>query len=276
MNISCRVSQLWLALCIVVTATTALAQAPQQPYKPVEGQEGKDVVWVPTPPALVEKMLDLAKVTPDDYVIDLGSGDGRNVIAAARRGARALGVEYNPDLVELSKRAAVQHGVADKAMFVQGDMYEADISRATVLALFLLPENLRKLTAKFLNLRPGTRIVANYFGIDGWIPDTIEKLEGDCFNWCSALLYIVPAKVAGIWRLPQGELTLEQNFQTVSGTFNNGGQSVAISNARLHGDQISFAAGGVDYTGRVNGDTINGEMKSGASGAWTAIRTPPH
>jgi precorrin-6B methylase 2 len=273
MNISRRVFQFWLALLIVGAFGSVFAQAPQQPYKPVEGQEGKDVVWVPTPPAMVEKMLDLAKITPDDYVIDLGSGDGRNVIAAARRGARALGVEYNPDLVELSKRAAVEQGLGDKAMFVQGDMYEADISHATVLALFLLPENLRKLTPKFLNLKPGTRIVANYFGIEGWMPDTVEKLEGECFNWCSALLYIVPAKVAGTWRLPQGELTLEQNFQTVSGTLKMGGQSVAISNGRLRGDQISFVAGGVDYMGRVNGDTINGEMKSGTRGEWAASRT---
>ncbi len=275
MNFSIRVLPLWLALYLAVAAGAALAQAPQEPYKPIEGQEGKDVVWVPSPPAMVEKMLDMAKITPDDFVIDLGSGDGRNVIAAARRGASALGVEYNPDLVELSKRVAAKEGVGDKAMFVQGDMYEADISRATVLALFLLPENLRKLTSKFLNLKPGTRIVANYFGIDGWTPDAIEKIEGDCLNWCSALLYIVPAKVAGAWRLPQGDLTLEQNFQMVTGTLRSGGKSVAISNGRLRGDQITFAAAGADYTARVNGDKMEGDVKGGTSGAWTATRARP-
>jgi SAM-dependent methyltransferase len=170
----------FLALCFGLGAGGAYAQAAvvQPQYEPAVGQEGKDVVWVPTPPVLVEKMLDMAQVTPSDYVIDLGSGDGRNVIAAARRGARALGVEYNPDMVELSRRLAEKQGVADKARFVQGDMYEADISGATVMALFLLPENLTRLTPKFLELKPGTRIVANAFGIDGWEPDVTDRLKG--------------------------------------------------------------------------------------------------
>src|SRR5262245_60394240 len=117
---------------LFVVASTALAQT----FEPTVGQAGKDVVWVPTSPSLVEKMLDLAKVTPKDLVMDLGSGDGRNIIAAAKRGARAIGVEYNPDMVELSRRLAKEAGVAEKATFIQGDMYEADISKATVLALF--------------------------------------------------------------------------------------------------------------------------------------------
>src|SRR5215210_5934524 len=180
---------------------TAYGQTSEGTFQPTVGQEGKDVVWVPTPPVLVEKMLDMAKVTPQDFVMDLGSGDGRNIIAAAKRGARALGVEYNPNMVELSTRTAEAEGVGDRAKFVQGDMYEADISQATVLALFLLPENLRKLTAKFLDLKPGTRIVANHFGIDGWDADETGNAEGDCMTWCTALLYIVPAKVSGTWQL---------------------------------------------------------------------------
>src|SRR5256885_2199880 len=163
-----RLFESLLVLCLMVAGTAVSAETPQESFQPVVGQEGKDVVWVPTPQALVEKMLDMARVTPQDYVVDLGSGDGRNVIAAAKRGARALGVEFNPSMVDFSQRNAAKHGVADKATFVQGDMYEADISQATVLALFLLPENLRKLTPKFLALRPGTRIVANHFGIEGW------------------------------------------------------------------------------------------------------------
>ena len=274
MNISRFVFQVLSGVFFLLAAAVA-AQTPEQTFQPVRGQAGKDVVWIPTPDTMVEKMLDLAKVTPDDYVIDLGSGDGRNVIAAARRGARALGVEYNPDLVELSKRIAAKEGVADKAMLVQGDMYVADISRATVLALFLLPENLRKLTWKFLDLKPGTRIVANYFGIDGWTPDLIEKIEGDCINWCSALLYIVPAKVMGTWRLPQGELNLEQSFQMVTGTLRSGGKSVPISNGRLRGDQITFAAAGAEYTARVNGDTMQGDVKGASTGAWSATRARP-
>ena len=241
-------------------------------FKPTVGQEGKDVVWVPTPPVLVEKMLDMAKVTPQDFVMDLGSGDGRNIIAAAKRGARAVGVEYNPKMVELSTRTAEEQGVADRAKFVQGDMYEADISQASVLALFLLPDNLRRLTPKFLELKPGTRIVANHFGIDGWEADETGRTDGDCMAWCTALLYIVPAKVAGTWKLPQGELQLEQKFQHVSGTFNSGGTNVPVRNGRLTGDEISFAIGDAEYTGRVVGDAMQGSVKGSSQGSWTASR----
>src|ERR687897_3104263 len=160
-------------------AATLLAQATQEPFVPRSGQPGKDVVWVPSPPEMVSKMLEVAKVTPADYVIDLGSGDGRNVIAAAKIGARALGVEYNPDMVTLSQKLAQEAGVADKARFVQGDMYEADISKASVMALFLLPVNMNKLAPKFLNLAPGSRIVGNTFGIDGWEPDVRVSLPQD-------------------------------------------------------------------------------------------------
>jgi SAM-dependent methyltransferase len=181
-------------------AATATAQQPpsqtQQPpvFVPEVGQAGKDVVWVPTPPEVVEKMLDVAKVTKADYVIDLGSGDGRNVIAAAKRGARALGVEFNPDMVALSERLAKEAGVGDRAKFVQGDMFETDISQATVMALFLLPDNLRKLEPKFRALKPGTRLVLNTFGIPDWKPDYEERLQGDCQSWCTVLLYTVPPK----------------------------------------------------------------------------------
>ncbi|MDB5864691.1 MAG: methyltransferase, partial [Betaproteobacteria bacterium] len=178
MKLSRRAFAHLFACFICSAAAGAPAQTVDETFKPSVGQEGKDVVWVPTPPVLVEKMLDMARVTPQDFVMDLGSGDGRNVIAAAKRGARALGVEYNPKMVEFSTRTAEQEGVADKAKFVQGDMYEADISQATVLALFLLPENLRKLTQKFLDLNPGTRIVANHFGIDGWEADETARTEG--------------------------------------------------------------------------------------------------
>jgi SAM-dependent methyltransferase len=256
----------------VVCSAAAYAQAPEEVFKPSVGQAGKDVVWVPTPPVLVEKMLDMAKVTPGDFVMDLGSGDGRNIIAAAKRGARALGVEFNPKMVEFSTRTAEQEGVADKAKFVQGDMYEADISQATVLALFLLPENLRKLTQKFLDLKPGTRIVANHFGIDGWDADETGRTDGDCSAWCTALLYIVPAKVAGTWAMPQGDLTLEQKFQVVSGTLSSGGSSVPVRNGKLKGDEISFAIGDAEYTGRVNADAMQGTVKGSSHGSWTAVR----
>ena len=257
-----------LALCLV--PCTGFAQAAENQYQPTVGQEGKDVVWVPTPAVLVEKMLDMAQVTPRDFVMDLGSGDGRNIIAAAKRGARALGVEYNADMVEYSKRIAAKEGVTDRAQFVQGDMYDADISQATVLALFLLPENLNKLTPKFLDLRPGTRIVANHFGIEGWDPDETGKSDGDCGSWCTALLYIVPARVAGAWRLGKGELELEQKFQKLAGTLTVAGVKTPVGNGRLLGDRITFSAGGVRYAGRVDGDAMRGD-----NGAWSASRVRP-
>ena len=133
---------------------------------------------MPTPPSLVELMLDMAKVTKDDFVMDLGSGDGRNIIAAAKRGARGVGVEYNPDMVALSIRLARKRPAsADKASFVQGDMYEADISKATVMAIFLLPTNMEKLLPSFQSLAPGSRIVSNTFGFNDWDPDARESVE---------------------------------------------------------------------------------------------------
>ena len=182
-------------LALLLSLSSLIQATAPQEFKPESGQAGKDVVWVPTSPPLIEKMLDLAKVTPDDVVIDLGSGDGRMVIAAAKRGARALGVEYNPEMVKLSRRLAAEAGVADRATFVEGDMYEADISKATVLALFLLPENLRRLEPKFRALRPGTRIVVNTFGIPDWNPDVTEVIGEPCTSWCTAMLYRVPPPV---------------------------------------------------------------------------------
>ena len=265
----------WPVLCCVLIASTStLAQAPQKPYQPVHGQAGKDVMWIPTPDTMVGKMLDLAKVTARDYVVDLGSGDGRNVIAAAKRGARALGIEYNPELVELSRRAASSAGVAGIATFVQGDMFETDISQATVMILFLITDNLRRLTPRFLDLRPGTRIVSNTFDIPGWSAEETQELS-DCLVWCSAYLYIVPARLAGTWRLAQGELTLEQDFQMLSGTLTTGGQSLPIENGLLRGNEIRFTAGGVSYAGRVNGDSMKGHVKGSPNAAWSATRGRP-
>jgi SAM-dependent methyltransferase len=263
-------------LVSALTAGTAAAQQTQtqtQPFEPQVGQAGKDVVWVPTAEALVEKMLDLAKITPQDVVMDLGSGDGRNVIGAAKRGARAVGFEFNPQMVELSRANAKKAGVADRATFVEGDMYEADISKATALVLFLLPVNLEKLTPKFLDLKPGTRIVDNTFAIPGWEPDVTERLETDCQTWCSALLWIVPAKVHGSWRLPDGEITFDQKFQVVTGSVKTAGGSGQIENGKLNGEEITFIAGGNQYTGRVTGDTIQGRVKgSGGERAFSATR----
>jgi len=269
------IRQSLLALCLsVITASVfAQAQPAKEPYQPQVGQEGKDVVWVPTPQALVDKMLDMAKVTPKDYVIDLGSGDGRTVITAAKRGARALGIEYNPDMVELSKRNAANEDVSDKANFVKADLFESDFSEATVITMFLLPEINLKLRPRILDLKPGTRIVSNTFTMGEWTADETATASDGCNSYCTALLWIVPAKAQGTWHLPQGELTLKQNFQLISGTLKSGSQSMPITNGRLGGDQISFSAGGAEYTGRVSGNAIEGTVKSGASNSkWNATR----
>jgi SAM-dependent methyltransferase len=243
-------------------------QAPAKPYEPSVGQPGKDVVWVPTPQAVVDTMLDLAKVTSQDYVIDLGSGDGRTVITAAKRGARALGIEYNPDMVELSKKNAAAAGVADKATFMKADLFETDLSKATVITMFLLPTINMQLRPKLLELTPGTRIASNSFTMEDWETDQTVSVSDCDSSWCTAHFWIVPAKVEGTWQLPEGDLKLTQKFQMVSGTL---GQT-AIAEGRLRGDELTFNVGGVRYSGRVNGRTIRGTITGPRTGAWTATR----
>jgi hypothetical protein len=268
MNVSRYWGRLSLALTLVIMLSAfAQAQPAKQEFQPEVGQAGKDVVWVPTPQALVDKMLEMAKVTPKDYVIDLGSGDGRTVITAAKHGSKALGIEYNPDMVELSKRAAAKEGVSDKATFQKADLFESDFSQAQVITMFLLPSINLKLRPKILNLKPGTRIVSNSFDMEDWKPDQTENVEG-CSNWCTAHLWIVPAKVEGNWKLAQGELTIKQTFQMISGTLKNGTASSQIS-GKLNGDQISFTAGGTQYTGRVSGSSMEG---TAGGNKWNASR----
>src|SRR4029434_10878699 len=228
-------------------------------------------MWRPPTEAMVERMLDLAKVTPQDYVIDLGSGDGRNVIAAAKRGAHALGVEYNPDMVALSELCASDAGVSSKAQFVQGDMFLADISKADVMALFLLPSNLLRLREKFLDLRPGSRIVSNTFSIQDWTADETVTVD-NCEQWCTVMLYIVPAKVGGTWRVGSDVLELKQEYQMVSGTLTSGGQSTAVSGS-LKGTELTLKAGTRAITANVHGNHITGPVTEGsAKSAWRATR----
>ena len=246
------------ALGLVLAACSALALAQAQPaYEPKSGQEGKDVVWIPTSLALVEKMLDMARVGPRDFVMDLGSGDGRTVIAAAKRGARALGVEYNADLVELSRRRAAEEGLAARASFVQADLFRTDFSRASVITMFLLPDINLKLRGKILALRPGTRIVSNTFDMGDWPADETVTLSGEgCdASWCTALLWIVPARVAGMHRLALGEVVLRQRFQMLSGELRTGGASYSLR-GRVRGEEVSFSAGGRKYRARTKGGAL--------------------
>jgi len=266
-----------LALGLSLAAAAVFAQAqPQTEFEPQVGQAGKDVVWVPTSQALVDKMLDMAKLTPNDSLMDLGSGDGRTVITAAKRGARATGVEYNPNMVALSKRNAAAAGVSDRAHFVRADLFQTDLSQATVITMFLLPSINLKLRPKILDLKPGTRIVSNSFTMGEWQDDetaTVDSTQG-CTTYCTAHLWIVPAKAQGTWKLPQGDLTLKQDFQMLSGTLASGGRNIAIANGRLHGDQISFSAGGAQYSGRVTGGLMEGTVKAnGGTTKFQANRT---
>ena len=261
-----------VCLCAAVSSGLAQAQPAREPFEPQVGQAGKDVIWVPTPQALVEKMLDMAKVTAQDYVIDLGSGDGRTVITAAKRGARALGIEYNPDMVALSKRNAAKEGIGDKAAFTEADLFESDVSQATVITMFLLPSINLKLRPKILDLKPGTRIVSNSFDMGEWKADQTSEVNDGCGGYCTALLWIVPAKVEGTWKLAQGELALKQSFQTVTGALKSGNVSTPITNGRLNGDRISFTAGGTEYAGRVGGGAMEGTVKGAVNGKWSATR----
>jgi hypothetical protein len=277
------------ALLAAALALPASAQnaAKDKEYTPTVGQEGKDVIWVPTPQALVERMLDMAKLTPKDIHYDLGSGDGRTVITAAKRGAQATGVEFNPDMVALSERAAAREGVSAKAKFIRGDIFETDFRHATVVTLYLLPSLNLKLRPTILKMKPGTRVVSHAFSMDDWQPDQTDNVEGR-----TAYLWIVPAHVEGTWRWSTSgsgqkeyELMLRQQFQHVEGLAKlDNGKMGQLRNVKLNGDQISFTiheitglSGSVrrDYTGRVSGNTIQGVFKQPDTGnevKWTATR----
>ena len=265
----------WVGLSSLA-ALVALGPAAAQPavdFQPKVGQPGKDVVWVPTADALVDKMLDMAQVTSADYVIDLGSGDGRTVIAAAKRGAKALGIEYDQAMVDLSIRNAAKEGVSDRASFVKADLFETDFSQATVLTMFLLPDINIKLRPKILDMKPGTRVVSNSFTMGEWTADQTIQSPPDCKSFCTAYFWIVPAKVEGQWRLEDGELTLKQQFQMVSGTIRSGNVVAPMANGKLKGDEITFSAGRREFKGRVNGDVIEGTSEAGESKAtWRATR----
>ncbi|HSD40920.1 MAG TPA: class I SAM-dependent methyltransferase [Burkholderiales bacterium] len=276
-----------VSLALVQGAAFAQAAADKSPerqeYQPQVGQAGKDVVWVPTPDALVERMLKMAQVTSKDYVIDLGSGDGRTVIAAVQKfGATALGIEYNPDMVALSVKAAEKAGVSDKAKFIKADIFETDFSKATVITMYLLPALNIKLRPKLLDMRPGTRIVSHAFNMEDWQPDQTATVEGrDAFLW------IVPAKVQGNWALSvpagnggeQWQVALNQNFQKLSGTAKLGDRSYSLTETRLRGADVAFAfvdGNGIkrQFTGRASGDKMEGTTaaQGGAKVTWTATR----
>ena len=265
-----------LILLFFFSAIHLIAQQPvrQDDFQPEVGQEGKDVVWVPTPQALVDKMLDLADAKPGDFLIDLGSGDGRTVITAAKRGIKALGIEFNPNMVALSKKNAQQAGVTNLGDFMQGDLFESDFSKATVITMFLLPDINLRLRPILLEMKPGTRIVTNTFTMQEWEWDDSARTDDENTSWNTAYLWIVPAKVEGRWKL-QGEnqLVFLQEFQMLSGEMAVKNTKEPISGGRLRGNEITFNVGDAVYKGIVNGDSMEGTVaKGGKTSEWKASR----
>jgi hypothetical protein len=267
-----------LALALAF-ALPAGAQQKEKEYEPQVGQAGKDVIWVPTPDEVVDRMLRMAQVTPNDFVVDLGAGDGKIAIAAAKKlGARSLGIEYNPDMAKHAQRNVDKAGVAGRAKIVQGDVFATDFSQATVVTMYLLPALNLKLRPQILSMRPGTRVVSHSFSMEDWEADEISTLDGR-----RAYFWVVPANVMGSWILETSsqkvELSLEQTFQKVSGTLTLGPIHAGLREARLRGFNIAFAyvdPAGVrrDFSGRVSGGRMEGSFRDdkGGEGRWTATR----
>lgn len=256
-----------LVALLVAFPLAGMAQT-EKPFEPQSGQAGKDVVWVPTPQELVDRMLDIAKATPKDFLIDLGSGDGRTVITAAKRGLKAHGIEYNPDMVALAQKAAAAAGVSDRATFEKADLFESDFSKAQVITLFLLPSINEQLRPTILKLAAGTRIVSNTFRMGDWEPDEVSTLGESCTSWCTALLWLVPARVEGTWQLGNQELKLTQQYQMLTGTLG----ATPIAGARLSGNSIVFTANGANYSGTVDGKSMKGSVSGGPGGNWSATQ----
>jgi hypothetical protein len=268
-RLSCRQAA-GAALFAVLAAPSALALEPRVPY-------------VPTPQEVVDRMLEMAKVGPHDYLIDLGSGDGRIVVTAARKhGARGFGVDLNPARIQEANDNARRAGVIDKVAFYQRDLFETDLDSATVITMYLLPQVNIELRPKLLKLKPGTRLVSHDFDMGDWKPDTHVQVQardkyGGAGGVSDVYYWVVPAAAAGVWQweLPASgkeqpyELRLEQRYQAISGTVSVGGSTTKITNARLRGEEIRFAftasisgqAVRHEFNGRISGDTATGSAR---------------
>ena len=272
------ISPIRIAATALLSAALVAPASAQQKFEPQVGQAGKDVIWVPTPEEVVDRMLTMAQVGPSDFVVDLGSGDGKIVIAAAKRGAKSLGIEYNPDMVKLAQDNARKAGVSDRASFRRADIFETDFSQATVITLYLLPTLNMKLRPQLLQMKPGTRIVSHSFTMEDWEPDEVSSIEGR-----RVYFWRVPANVMGTWSLDLGgkttDLTLEQTFQKINGWVALGEVHGGLREPHLSGANIAFSyvddkAVRRDFSGTVNGRQMSGTFRdqSGATGSWTATK----
>jgi SAM-dependent methyltransferase len=253
----------------LLVATTAMAQPKpehgDEVYQPTVGQAGKDVIWVPTPDALVTKMLQAVKTTKDDLVFDLGSGDGKIPIAAAKEfGATAVGIEYNPDMADLARRNVKRAGVDGKVRIITGDIFKEDFSKATVVTMYLLPDLNLKLRPIILKMKPGTRVTSHQFHMGDWEAD--EKLN---IEFRDAYVWYVPADVAGEWAIKEesggfeGVVTLAQRYQRVGGTITTGGKTQPLLSPTLTGDKLAFSFVDNENNLRTVKTTVSGATMSG-------------
>lgn len=272
-----------LAALLFAFPAAAQKNGKEKEFEPHVGQAGKDVIWVPTPDEVVERMLRMAQVGANDYVVDLGAGDGKIAIMAAKKfGARSMGIEYNPDMARLAQRNAEKAGVAGRARIVQGDIFASDFTQASVITMYLLPALNLKLRPQILAMRPGTRVVSHSFNMDDWEPDETSSLDGR-----RAYFWVVPANVAGTWAFEatgggaaeKSELTLEQRYQKLEGSIALGQVQAGLRDTRLRGFTIAFSyvdGNSVrrDLTGRVSGNRMEGSFRAdnGTEGRWTATK----
>lgn len=268
------------AVALLAAAASVAAQPKsradcERDYKPQVGQSGKDVVWVPTPDELVARMLKMANVGPKDFVIDLGAGDGKIAIAAAKGfGATSLGIEYNPDMVKLANCMVQVEGVTGRTRIVQGDIFKEDFSKADVITMYLLPQLNLCVRHRILAMKPGTRVTSHQFTMGDWSED--EKSE---FEFRTGYLWIVPARVGGTWALRDGaggtvSVSLDQTYQKLSGEVVAGGAKRPITEASLRGEDIRLAwtdANGQarSFVGKVSGTSMTGTLR-GAGGEQSA------
>jgi hypothetical protein len=264
----------WLNLALASTTT------PSAEYKPQVGQEGKDVIWVPTPEGLIDKMLEAAKVSDKDTLFDLGAGDGIIAITAARKyGAKSVGIEYNPEMAQFARRKVAEAGMTDKVKIITGDIFQEDFSAATVVTLYLMPHLNLKLRPILLKMKPGTRVVSNTFTMGEWEPDeTVFDQHWKGYFW------VVPAQIEGAWVMTGMEggplrLNISQSFQNIGGTLTRGGQTLTLLGAKLRGDEVKFQFVTPDrkvhaFSGRLEGRRLTGTVVAEYSSTSVEMTRP--
>lgn len=276
-----KLSRILLSALLISGMNFAYSTTPAAPtYAPVQGQAGKDVIWIPTPEGLIDKMLTAANVTHQDKVFDLGAGDGIIAITAARKyNAQSVGIEFNPDMAQFARRKVAEAGLTDKVRIITGDIFQEDFSSATVVTLYLMPHLNMKLRPTLLKMKPGTRIVSHAFTMGEWEPD-----ETMSYRHSLGYFWVVPAQIEGAWVMNGMDggpirLNMSQSFQNIGGTLTRGGQTFAMLGARLRGDEVKFQFITPDrkvhaFSGRVDGRRLTGTVVSDYMNTSVEITRP--